>query len=225
MQVLAVAVFVVFVFWVVENWGWYLLGGIMFSATVFGIIFAWVMRTPEWRDHQKKIKQEEDERKARERLPVEFEGCPQYVGERGKIAVNASNRTFGIFNHGSWHILNFEDLRDAEIQILENGTTYTTGSRSLIGAAVGGLIFGPAGAVVGGLGRRTQSKTISHPERVILSVHTKHIEKPIFELEFGSLSFNSAGWSVTLEDVKVANEWLSRVKIAVDARDFEASKS
>lgn len=82
--------------------------------------------------------------------------------------------------HFSHAIRSFRDV--LSVELFEDGDliTHTERSSQLAGAAVGGLLLGGAGAVVGGLSGKT--KTAKNVNRVEIRIHVNDLNHPTFPI-------------------------------------------
>jgi hypothetical protein len=154
-------------------------------------------------------KKDEADRKRREAQPCEeFGAGPRYTRVMRRLAMDVDGRQLGIFQNNEWTIVRFDDILSADLEIQEDGITHTTSSRSLTGAALGGLTFGPAGAIVGGLGGKTKSHTVSRTSAARLHIQINDLVTPLRTFEFRSGFFDNR---VEPEDVSAAREWFYRI--------------
>lgn len=124
-----------------------------------------------------------------------------------EVVVNSDNGAFIGINWNSHLIVSgaaglaprlrpFDSLADVELEIdretfsEDESVTTTSRSSQIIGAAAGGVLFGPAGAVVGGLtGKQTTTGTSSNFQidtKYTLRLRYRDRQEPLAETEFYS---------------------------------------
>lgn len=224
MPILLVVPVFLFLQWIIgSTWFWYTLGGAAVLVVGFMVYGFWYATTPAGiqaaaeHGRQQRLKEE------RKRLPKDFGDGPRFEGKRAGLAVDTDGKKVGIFSGSEWLIYPFADILGGEVDVKENGVTRTTSSRSLVGAAVGGLAFGAAGAVVGGLGGKTTSITTAKRENLTLKIMVRDMNHPVRTVEFGVYSAMTATWTTGDRDLGVAHEWLTRIKLIVDENERRMS--
>ncbi len=115
-------------------------------------------------------------------------------------------------------LVTYQNLLSCEI--IEDGNSITKTSRlsQLGGAAVGGLLLGGLGAIVGGLsGSKTTSREIDH---ITLSIIINDTENPVRTIKFleGKIKRNSIEHTDLL---KKAKHWHSIIEILIKKADTE----
>jgi hypothetical protein len=143
-----------------------------------------------------------------------FNPSHQILGADRKtgIAIDAKSQTLGLVTQGKLpRVLKFSDLIACEL--MEDGDTVTRTSRAsqAAGMAVGGLLLGGVGAVVGGLSGSTRSST--QVRRIDLQLTLDDLNAPNFAINFynGMSPLNSARES--------AREWYSRMRVILERGD------
>ncbi len=108
-------------------------------------------------------------------------------------------------------ILSYQDILSSEI--LVDGTTITKTSRGsqLGGALIGGLVFGGAGAIIGGLSGKTESSNKTNSAELLITVN--RVKNPNYKI---SLPFGQE-WSA----MEQAQHWHSVMKVIIKQADIE----
>lgn len=149
-------------------------------------------------------------------LPDDFAGNISFIGRSGAIALDTDRKRIAIRCPNGWEVCEFSKVVGAELEIGGKTVTRTTGSRSLTGAAIGGLTFGIAGAVVGGLGGGTKSVSQNVTENVKIRITLDDMASPIREVEFRYFDWFWAAWEDEGTAIKHANEWMARINMIVE---------
>jgi hypothetical protein len=131
---------------------------------------------------------------------------------RQAIAIDTRRRQLALANFNNDHpqarIIDANHIVSAEI--LEDGASLIKTARmgQLGGAAVGGLIFGPLGAVVGGLssGKRQIEKVRS----IDLDIIVEDLEAPRFTARFLNVEVDKSGIAYRAS-IDTAREWAARI--------------
>ena len=126
------------------------------------------------------------------------------------------------------HGYSFEDVISADIDV-DGATVTTTKSRShtnrgsqAVGAVVGGLIFGPAGLIVGGFtgGKRTSgtSEDMQYVSSIALLIHLRSRLEPIQRVTFIALPGRGIERSsqILKEPVEKVNRYLALLQQIID---------
>lgn len=102
------------------------------------------------------------------------------------LAIDNTNNQILLYDHPQKSVMPFNNLIATEV--LEDGVSVSRTNRGsqLIGAAVGGVLLGGAGAIIGGLSGSTTSS--DRVKKVILRVVTDDIQRPNFDMVFLDVS-------------------------------------
>jgi hypothetical protein len=209
-----VAVIVLVVLWAfitsVSLTTWAIVGGIVLllaAVLIYSLYFT--QSGSEFLNNQaERARAAENVRLVKETPPPEFKSSHKYIyrlnNEISKgVAVDSINKKIAIYDFGAWRIMDWRDVISCDADITENNVTHTSSSRSILGAAVGGLTFGVAGAVVGGLGGKTKSTVSSNIQKMVMRVGFKNINRPTYEIQFGN--------NVTEQAKSDFREWIGRM--------------
>lgn len=156
--------------------------------------------------------------------------CEEISNLRSVIMLDDVNKkiAFGNFNKHSGEvdgqIINLSDILNMEL--LENGRSLLQDKKSselsgtLTSAALGGLIFGGAGAVVAALA--SQNKT--QIEGIILAFQVNDLENPYLLFDFLGGASVGRGSKEHGDIMNTANVWFARIKAASisPSRKFDA---
>lgn len=179
------------------------------------------------REQAKKEKEEEEKQliiKQNNEIHERFKPTRQI---RNNLFIDDTNKLFAIQNKISGKIkldtpiFRFSELKDYEI--LEDNQTVSktnieTKKHGLGRAVVGGLMFGGAGAVVGGLTGKTKGKSTTISEeycnKMQVKITTTDIKNPILYITLISFNTqrNSAIYKTALKEVNQISEMLESIK-------------
>lgn len=143
--------------------------------------------------------------------------CAFYVAANSVALAQAENGKTWAFRDGESEgiELNYDTLLGAEV--LEDGSTVVQASRGrqLGAAAVGGMIAGNVGALIGGLGAKQKSRTTV--SSVTLRLTLANFQTPLFDLivmNSWTGPVNVDGWAYKKAAADSA-EWCARMEIAM----------
>ena len=114
-----------------------------------------------------------------------FKVSTVYAGGRGKrgLAISSEMSQFAVTN--KWRRPSIHEFSEiVAVEVLRNGDAITTTDRGsqVAGAAVGALLLGPIGLLVGGLsGRRKQTQKVSS---LVLRIVTSDMKAPVVDVPF-----------------------------------------
>lgn len=191
-------------------WDWILLA----IAVVVGFALFQVYHAMKKRDQmQTKI----------DALP-DFEATHQMLGEDGNtgLAVDTVRRKICLVENvdGNVHLdlLSYRDLLSVEIDVDGNTVTKTSRSSQVGGALIGGLLFGTAGAVVGGLSGKQISE--ERVDRIDLKLMVNRTKNPIHEVNMLNLETTpkSSEYRTTMN---TAEKWQGLIEIMIREADRE----
>jgi hypothetical protein len=133
------------------------------------------------------------------------------------IAIDNTHKKFCIVTRSSTKLYNYNDLLGVEL--IENGETLTKSLRGsqIAGAAVGGLLLGGAGAIIGGLsGKKETIKLINNIE---IKLTLNDTEKPIFDFVFFRRNNKKDNPSIQMNKAKKWNSLLNAIILQKDANN------
>jgi hypothetical protein len=144
--------------------------------------------------------------------------------ERRQIAMRGWNSAFtdaAAASGFAWEVMPFHSLLEASLIVDDETVASTSGSRSIGGAILGGLVFGPAGAIVGGLGRKTETTSTSRINKITLRLRLSALAEPVRDIPLAAYS-TGVEVDAAQSDLKHAETWLARMKSIVDSREPSA---
>lgn len=124
----------------------------------------------------------------------------------------------------SWgiRIYEFKDVYGSEVVEDGNSITQTKRTDQISGALTGAVLFGPVGAVIGGLSG--EKKNVNMVSALNFVVVVNDIKQPRFELPLIKTSTFKTD-SIYKNAIDRANEFDALIKILVDKADKETSKA
>jgi hypothetical protein len=150
---------------------------------------------------------------------VAYAGGPSRLG----VAIDPHTSKFAIIGSTvNPSIFNFNQLISVEIQRNGNSLTRTDRRSQIAGAALGTVLLGPAGLLLGGL---TGSKrSIDRITLLSLKIYTTDLIDPVHEIIFFKDKEGLApdDFTIQLAATKL-DEWYSRFRSILDAKSHEPS--
>ena len=141
----------------------------------------------------------------------------QFIGDVNSIAIDSDSQKIIFYEEKVLTKINFEDLISVETRINDMSLHQTKRGSQIVGGAIGGLLLGPAGLLVGALsGKKTSIQKIT---KISIKITISDINKPFFELIFydgdpiESDGFIHKGLS------KQADEWIARLSVIISSKD------
>ncbi|MFO1442789.1 hypothetical protein KDN24_06120 [Bacillus sp. Bva_UNVM-123] len=136
------------------------------------------------------------------------------------ITKKFKRKSDGTFEY-SFNHYNFDRLIETELAIDNQIIHKSVRTNQLVGAAVGGAIFGSVGAIIGGLsGNKVEAQNIKSIE---LKISVEDIDYPIHKISFLSSENNKNGYSKDSNEVKVAlkniEKWYGILEIIINQQN------
>lgn len=103
----------------------------------------------------------------------------------------------------------FHDVLSVEMVLDNYEVSYSSSSRSITGAIVGGLIAGPVGAIVGGGGGNFKTKKNEYLSSIDIYITVNSLQNPLLQLNLYDASFNAAVPFMKAKVSKRSPEYLS----------------
>lgn len=188
---------------------WLIGGLILLALIVVGVI-----------QGNAQIKAESDAADARKRWlqqAKDFSAAVMYggTGDNPGIAIDTARKKFAIIpRHGQPRVFEFEQLIAVEIERNGDSIQKTNRGSQVLGSAVGGILLGPLGILMGGVtGSKRTSETI---KKLSLKLYTNNLVAPVVDVPF----FNSPkGVSPEHSAAKTAatdlDQWYGRFRTIV----------
>lgn len=117
-------------------------------------------------------------------------------------------------------IVSYKDLISSEI--FQDGETITSSVRSgdLTNAAIGGLIFGGSGAIVGSLASKTKFSNTEMVNKISLRLTVNDTKNPLFEIDFLDSQTTKKG-AFFQNAMKEARHWHGLIEVLIKQADME----
>ena len=126
------------------------------------------------------------------------------------VAIDDQSKQVCLINNDSLRIIKYYDIIESEIIAGENSITKTSRSSKIAGAAVGGLLLGGVGAVIGGVsGKKITTKEIKDVKLKLLINDTKN---PVHLINFSG--FDSIGTEPKIALMK-AQKWHDLISVII----------
>jgi hypothetical protein len=171
------------------------------------IVFFWFKQSKKEKDIKKIFLEQEN-----------FNPSLEYISNfnHSAIAVDSENKKILFLQDMKISIINYNELLSVETRINDEVLYETKRGSQLVGAAVGGLLLGPLGLLLGGLtGKKSSTKKIS---KLSIRATISNIKQPFCDIIFyeGSPvktdSFAIEGHS------KQADEWIGRLSVIISLK-------
>jgi hypothetical protein len=153
------------------------------------------------------------------RIPGYNPGYSEDIGwGRPTISIDPDSQQFAIVRADQTpKVFRFDQLVAAEIERDGKSLTKTNRGSQVAGAAVGALLLGPAGLLLGGLtGSKRQEEKI---KRLSLKLYTNDLREPVTEVPFyKDLVGQNADSFIIRNAAKRADEWYGRFQTILHTR-------
>jgi hypothetical protein len=119
-------------------------------------------------------------------------------------------------------VISYRDLISSEI--FQDGEMITSSVRSsnVGGALLGGLVFGNAGAIIGGISGKTKSSNAEFIKKISLRLVVNDINKPRFEIDFLNVKNGlQKKDSIYKDAIQKVEHWHSLIEILIKRADME----
>lgn len=133
------------------------------------------------------------------------------------VAIDPRRHKFAITGIGKPHVFNFDQLM--AVEVVRNGSSITKANRGsqVAGAAVGAVLLGPIGLLVGGLSGSTRHE--ERVKRLSLKLYTNLLVAPVQEIVFFSDKAGAKPDSFAVQNaIKQLDAWYARFLVVVENR-------
>jgi hypothetical protein len=145
---------------------------------------------------------------------------PKSLG-RG-ISIDPENSLFAVMGRtGPTNVFRFDDLVAVDVVQNDSSRQVTNRKSQALGVAVGGVLLGPAGMLIGGLSgsKRIDTKVT----KLALKITTNHLHTPVIEIPF---FLDPSGQKIDSDEVRLATlaleQWVGRFQAILAARTAKA---
>lgn len=176
-------------------------------------------------DKKNSIKDEEKLQNNRDKFENEgFKIDKEYTSNiepKNSIAIDLGKQYFCLYNTNTSIIMPFANLVDVEVYEYSSSETKSNRGSQVLGTAIGGVLLGGAGAVIGGVtGTKTTNDVV---EKIELRITIDSYEIPLFDISFlqyptkrGNKHYN--------ETIEIARNWYAIIsKMIRDSRKEEST--
>ena len=145
-----------------------------------------------------------------------FNVTHQFIGDENSIAVDSNSQKIIFYEKKVLTKINFDDLISVETKINDMSLHKTQRGSQIVGGAIGGLLLGPAGLLIGALsGKKTSIQMIT---KVSIKITISNIDKPFFELIFYNGSPIQSDGLIHKSFSKQADEWIARLSVIISSK-------
>lgn len=149
-----------------------------------------------------------------------FSAALHYAGGTNKrgVAIDPSTNQFAITRlNQPPAVFSFDELVGAEVERNGSAIQKTNRGSQVAGAAVGGLLLGPVGLLLGGLSG--SSRTIEKVKKLSLKIYTNDFEAPVSEIVFFEDSEGQKPDSILVTSpAQQLDEWYARFQTILQRR-------
>lgn len=197
---------------------------------LFGLIYAGKAvdkRTRDIKDSRSKLRQLIDSRedfKASHCLIKFPYNSPTWIPEPIGLAIDDQSKQVCLINGEALRIIKYGDIIESEVIAGGDAITKTSRTSQFAGAAVGGLLLGGAGAVIGGLSGKTVTK--QDIKDVWLKLLINDTSNPVHALDFIGTK-NNGQMTDPKVALKEAQEWHGLISVIIRQaeQEFEAKST
>jgi hypothetical protein len=178
-----------------------------------GLLFLALIAFGAWRFWGKRHLQVSRAMNALSSIPG-FAASHAIVGTDGSaLAVDPSLKKVAFIDRGGFSVYAFRDLLSVEVAQNGHSVTRTKRGSQLVGAAIGHLLFGKEGFIVGG--STGSSRTTDYIETLSLKVYINDVDTPMREIQFYHGRGKPAGNATISRAADALNEWYGRLRVAI----------
>jgi len=147
-----------------------------------------------------------------------FNVSHQYISDYSNtaIAVDSNARKIMFCENMVLTKINFDELISVDIQINDETLHSTKRGSQIASGAIGGLLLGPAGLLVGGLSGKT--KAVQQVSKISIKATISNIDNPICEvIIYQGPPINADSWTHNSYS-KDADEWIARLSVIISSQ-------
>lgn len=143
---------------------------------------------------------------ARIRSLSDFTPAQLHASEKVGVAVDEDRREVCVVSGDTLHRFSFEKIISSEIAEDSATVTKTDRGDQLVGVTIGGLVAGPAGAIIGGLSGATTSR--EKVKRVEVVLYLDDMKTPVLHIPFLELpsTVDRSGF-IAMHAFELAHRW------------------
>ena len=136
--------------------------------------------------------------------------------DKTAIAVDSNSKKIFFYDNEKSTLINFDELLSVETKINDETLHQTKRGSQVIGGAIGGLLLGPAGLLIGGLsGKKISVQKIT---KISIRATISNIDKPFCDIVFYKGSpIKSDSFTHNIFS-KSADEWIGRLSVIISSK-------
>lgn len=158
-----------------------------------------------------------NQKKTREGVEVQLNRISEFTPQKTLIknmkgiSLDKDSRKICLIVGDNFIVKSFEDIVEAQVVVDEDVVTKTSRGSQLAGAAVGTVLAGGVGAIIGGLSGKTSSTR--KIKNVSLKLLINDLDIPVHEIFF--LELTPYGQTIPEVALKEADKWNDLLKVVI----------
>ncbi len=128
------------------------------------------------------------------------------------LAVDDSSKQLCIIHGHSTRLYDYKDIIESEVVIDGKSVTKTSRASQFVGTAIGGVLAGGVGAIIGGLSGSTSTK--EKVKGVSLKLIVNDTENPVHLIDF--IELTNTGSTVPEQALKEAKSWHDLLSVIIN---------